>query len=130
MPHTITKYHSILKSFYSDPSKLGGKLPFSEEKEGKVEEESTSLVNYFDFTDPVASTEVKKPTPAPNAYNYHMQCLANNYSQCHWHNTTSEGLEDGGWSALYMKCKLYELPEVQPLSGIDAITQWCDSKKS
>jgi len=43
---------------------------------------------------------------------------------------SAEGYEDGGWSALYMKCKLYELPEVQTLEGSDAITQWCDSKKS
>lgn len=40
MPHTITKYHSFLKSFYTDPSKLGGKLPFSEE-EGDVSNESS-----------------------------------------------------------------------------------------
>jgi len=34
----------------------------------------------------------------------------------------AEGYEDGSWSAVYLKCKLYELPEVQPLEGKEAIT--------
>ena len=50
---------------------------------------------------------------------------------CHWGNENKEyGFTDGGWSALYMKCKLYEIPAVQKLSGSAMITEWCDSKKN
>jgi hypothetical protein len=65
-----------------------------------------------------------------NSHVAHMQCLAANIDQCHWGNTSASGLPDGGWSTVYLKCKLYELPEVGPLSGSEAITNWCDSKKS
>lgn len=41
-----------------------------------------------------------------------MQCLADNIDQCRWGNMNAEGYEDGSWSAVYLKCKLYELPEV------------------
>jgi len=54
-----------------------------------------------------------------------MQCLAQNIDQCHWDNKNAAGYEDGGWSALYMRCKLYDLAEVRPLSGSAAITKWC-----
>ena len=43
------------------------------------------------------------------------QCLAQNIDQCHWGNKNADGYETGGWSALYMRCKLYDLAEVRPL---------------
>ena len=45
-------------------------------------------------------------------------CLRNNANMCEW----------GQWSALYNKCSLNKLPEVQPLQGSDKITNWCNKK--
>jgi len=47
-------------------------------------------------------------------------CLENNHHMCHW----------GEWSALYSQCKLYEIPEVNLLSGAPAIHQWCATTKA
>jgi hypothetical protein len=66
--------------------------------------------------------------PYPRAANH--QCLANNIDMCKWGNEVG-GLENfGGWSPLYMKCKLYEIPEVNSLSGSEDITNWCKSQES
>ena len=52
-----------------------------------------------------------------SSHDAHMQCLANNIDKCHWGNKNAAGYQDGGWTAVYLKCKLYELREVRPLSG-------------
>lgn len=56
-------------------------------------------------------------------------CLANNFDQCHWNNFDKRGLQSGGWSEVYMKCHLYNIPEVNGLQGSEQITQWCDEQK-
>jgi len=61
MPHTITQYHSFLKSFYSDPTKLGGPLPFSQEEEDQKESTVISPVDTSAHLD--TSFAVRQPTP-------------------------------------------------------------------
>ena len=57
-----------------------------------------------------------------------MLCLANNYEMCQWGNLDSKGLAVGGWSGVYSKCKLYDIPVVNTLSGSEEITNWCDAQ--
>jgi len=45
---------------------------------------------------------------------------------CHWGQNDFDGKNTGGWSALYEKCKLYQIPEVNKLSGNKECTDWCN----
>jgi len=65
---------------------------------------------------------------AGNYKNDPMLCLANNYENCKWGNKDSRGLPTGGWSAVYSKCKLYDIPAVNSLSGSEECTNWCDAQ--
>jgi len=55
-----------------------------------------------------------------------VKCLADNIDQCYW--TVIVG-DLGGWSPLYEKCKLYEIPEVNNIQGETEITTWCQAQK-
>jgi len=52
-------------------------------------------------------------------------CLQTNANMCHWGLTDADGKKTGGWSALYERCHLWEIPAVNKLSGSEMITNWC-----
>ena len=87
---------------------------------------SNDIQNWCDLTSQANEYNVFQYTENKNP----IQCLANNYGMCKWGDKDSQGLNTGGWSEVYMKCKLYEIPAVNKLSGNKECTGWCDQQKN
>merc|ERR1712166_1518522 len=70
---------------------------------------ATSLIsiNLVDIAVPAQVKMIQKKTGYPGA------------------NTYSMNGQDGGWSALYKMCHLWEIPQVNKLHGDEMITRWC-----
>ena len=70
---------------------------------------------------PFKSEKRKEDNNQKKLYNEAFTCLKKNRNECHWNN-----YEGSGWSPLYEKCKLNNIPEVNKIAGSAQIGKWCE----